>query len=46
MVWLPEQRLLFAGDLAFAGGQPFLLEGSVACFALAVAAMHALAPTC
>ena len=29
LVWLPEQRVLFAGDLAFAGGQPFLLEGSV-----------------
>ena len=30
LVWLPEQRVLFAGDLAFNGGQPFVLEGSVA----------------
>ena len=30
LVWLPEQRVLFAGDLAFNGGQPFVLEGSIA----------------
>ncbi len=30
IVWLPEQRVLFAGDLLFAGGTPFLLMGSVA----------------
>jgi cyclase len=40
LVWLPEQRILFAGDLAFAGGQPFLLEGSVAGFSRAVARMR------
>jgi len=44
LVWLPEQRALFAGDLAFAGGQPFLLEGSVAGFRSAIAQMRALAP--
>ncbi|SDT35600.1 MBL fold metallo-hydrolase [Actinoplanes derwentensis] len=44
VVWLPEQRVLFAGDLAFAGGQPFLLEGSVAGFRAAIAHMRALAP--
>ncbi|GAA0456798.1 MBL fold metallo-hydrolase [Actinoplanes capillaceus] len=44
VVWLPEQRVLFAGDLAFAGGQPFLLEGSVAGFKQAIAHMRALAP--
>jgi cyclase len=27
---LPDQRLLFAGDLAFAGGTPFVMMGSVA----------------
>jgi cyclase len=29
VVWLPEQRILFAGDLAFNGGTPFALSGSV-----------------
>lgn len=45
LVWLPEQRVLFAGDLAFAGGQPFLLEGSVSGFRGAIAQMRALAPS-
>lgn len=45
LVWLPEQRVLFAGDLAFAGGQPFLLEGSVSGFRAAIAQMRALAPS-
>ncbi len=44
VVWLPEQRVLFAGDLAFSGGQPFLLEGSVAGFRSAIAQMRALQP--
>jgi len=44
VVWLPGQRVLFAGDLAFAGGQPFLLEGSVAGFRGAVARMRELEP--
>jgi cyclase len=29
LVWLPEQRVLFCGDLLFNGGTPFLLMGSV-----------------
>jgi len=29
ILWLPEQSVLFAGDLLFAGGTPFLLMGSV-----------------
>jgi cyclase len=29
VVWLPEDRILFAGDLAFNGGTPFALSGSV-----------------
>jgi cyclase len=29
IVWLPEYRLLYAGDLVFHGGTPFLLMGSV-----------------
>jgi cyclase len=30
VVWLPEQQVLFCGDLLFNGGTPFLLMGSVA----------------
>ncbi len=29
VVWLPEPRVLFSGDLAFNGGTPFALQGSV-----------------
>ncbi len=29
LVWLPEQSVLFCGDLLFNGGTPFLLMGSV-----------------
>jgi cyclase len=44
LVWLPEHKVLFSGDLAFNGGQPFVLEGSVAGFRRAVAQMQELAP--
>lgn len=30
LVWLPEQRVLFAGDTVFNGGSPFAVMGSVA----------------
>lgn len=30
VVWIPERKVLFAGDLLFNGGTPFLLMGSVA----------------
>ena len=30
MVWIPDRSVLFAGDLLFNGGTPFLLLGSVA----------------
>ena len=30
VAWIPEHRLLFAGDLVFNGGTPFVLMGSVA----------------
>lgn len=29
VVWIPERRVLFSGELAFNGGTPFLLQGSV-----------------
>ena len=29
VAWLPERRILFAGDLVFNGGTPFMLMGSV-----------------
>jgi glyoxylase-like metal-dependent hydrolase (beta-lactamase superfamily II) len=44
LVWLPEQRTLFAGDLAFAGGQPFLAEGSVAGYPRALGVIRDLQP--
>jgi glyoxylase-like metal-dependent hydrolase (beta-lactamase superfamily II) len=44
VVWLPAERTVFAGDIAFAGGQPFLMEGSVAGYPKALAAVRALEP--
>ena len=43
-VWLPEQKVMFAGDLAFSGGHPIFLEGSLAGFRTAVRRMRDLAP--
>ena len=36
-VWLPEQKVMFAGDLAFSGGHPIFLEGSLSGFRTASA---------
>jgi glyoxylase-like metal-dependent hydrolase (beta-lactamase superfamily II) len=44
VVWLPSERVLFAGDIAFAGGQPFLAEGSVAGYPAALARVRELQP--
>jgi len=44
LVWLPEERVLFAGDIAFAGGQPFLAEGSLAGYPVALARIRELQP--
>ncbi|MDL4821146.1 MBL fold metallo-hydrolase [Actinomadura opuntiae] len=30
IVWIPERRVLFCGDLLFNGGTPFVMQGSVA----------------
>ena len=43
-VWLPAQKVLFTGDLTFAGGHPIILEGSVAGFKAALQRMRELAP--
>jgi len=43
-VWLPEQRVMFAGDLAFSGGHPIFLEGSLEGFRSAVRQMRDLGP--
>jgi glyoxylase-like metal-dependent hydrolase (beta-lactamase superfamily II) len=43
-VWLPEEKVVFAGDVAFAGGQPFLAEGSLAGYPAALAAVRRLQP--
>jgi cyclase len=45
IVWLPERRVLFAGDLLFNGGTPFLLAGSVTGALVAVAALKDLGAT-
>jgi cyclase len=43
-VWLPEQKVMFAGDLAFSGGHPIFLEGSMLGFKAAVQRMRELTP--
>ena len=40
--WLPESRTLFAGDLVFSGGTPFVVMGSVAGSLAALERLHAL----
>ena len=44
VAWLPEQRVLYAGDLAFNGGTPFVLMGSVAGSLLALDRLVELDP--
>ncbi|WP_345521168.1 MBL fold metallo-hydrolase [Nocardioides conyzicola] len=43
-VWLPEQKVMFAGDLAFSGGHPIFMEGSMLGFRKATQRMRALEP--
>jgi cyclase len=43
-VWLPAQKVMFAGDLAFSGGHPIFLEGSLSGFRSAASQMKALEP--
>ena len=42
--WIPEQRVLLAGDLVFNGGCPFVMMGSVAGSLDTVAELRALGP--
>jgi cyclase len=42
IVWVPERRLLFSGDLVFNGGTPFMLQGSIAGALTALAKIKAL----
>jgi cyclase len=44
VAWLPEDGVLFAGDLVFNGGTPFVLMGSVAGSLAALARIRALRP--
>jgi len=39
IIWIPERSVLFAGDLLFNGGTPFLLAGSIAGALKAVASL-------
>lgn len=43
-VWLPRERVLFAGDLVMSGVTPFVMMGSVAGLLSAVGALRALNP--
>ncbi len=43
-VWMPDQRVLFAGDLVFNGGTPFVVMGSVAGSLAALDRLRALEP--
>jgi cyclase len=42
IVWLPERRVLFSGDLVFNGGTPFLMQGSIAGALVALERLSAL----
>lgn len=42
--WLPHERVLFAGDLVFNGGTPFVVMGSVAGTLAALERLRALEP--
>jgi cyclase len=41
VAWIPERRVLFAGDLAFNGGTPFVVMGSVSGSLLALERLRA-----
>lgn len=45
VVWLPDRSVLFAGDLVFNGGTPFVVMGSVAGSLVALERLRALQAT-
>jgi cyclase len=45
VVWLPEQRVLFTGDLIFSGGTPFILMGSLSGSLAALETLRAFEPS-
>jgi cyclase len=44
VVWVPEQRLLYTGDVVFNGGTPFVIFGSVQGSLAALDTLRALGP--
>jgi cyclase len=42
VAWLPDQRVLFTGDVVFNGGMPFALAGSIAGWLDAISTVRAL----
>lgn len=44
VVLLPDERVLYSGDIVFAGGQPFLAEGSLEGYPKGIAVIRELAP--
>ncbi|MDL4812673.1 MBL fold metallo-hydrolase [Actinomadura opuntiae] len=44
LVWLPEDKVLFSGDIVFNGGQPFLVEGSLPGYRRALSLVRRLLP--
>ena len=44
VVWLPDERILFAGDLAWGAGTPFALSGSILGWLSALERLQALVP--
>jgi glyoxylase-like metal-dependent hydrolase (beta-lactamase superfamily II) len=45
IVWLPDRRVVFTGDLVFHGGHPFLAEGCLANYPAALERVRALDAT-
>jgi cyclase len=42
VVWFPARRLLFAGDLIFAGATPLVMDGSIRSYFATIAALRSL----
>jgi cyclase len=44
VIWLPESRVLYAGDILFNGGTPFLIDGSLSTYDQVLEDMRSLNP--